>query len=118
MVAAASHAQDKGATVVFNADSWSSDGISDELLAKVDIFSPTFEVLNKLVDRAYVSKESKEDQKPQVFFAYGGPSSGKTVTGSRAAGKLGLTHVSVGDLIRSEIEKKTAIGELAEKFVT
>jgi len=49
-----------------------------------------------------------------VIVFLGAPGSGKGTHAKRLASKLGLPHVSSGDLLREAIEKGTELGRLAE----
>lgn len=48
----------------------------------------------------------------------GPPGSGKGTQATRLAGKLGVPHVSTGDLFRMHMEKGTPLGEEARRYVT
>ena len=47
----------------------------------------------------------------------GPPGSGKGTYSSRSAPKLGIPHISTGDLLRDAVAKKTAIGKKAEGYM-
>jgi adenylate kinase len=47
---------------------------------------------------------------------FGPPGSGKGTYASRLMNKLGIPHVSTGDLVRDEIRNKTALGKKIEKY--
>lgn len=48
----------------------------------------------------------------------GPPGGGKGTQGKRLASALGVVHLSVGDLIRTEIQKATEIGNLIDSIVS
>src|SRR5580765_2621712 len=47
----------------------------------------------------------------------GPPGSGKGTQGERLAARLGLAHISSGDLLRAEVAARTAIGRRAEALM-
>ena len=47
---------------------------------------------------------------------FGPPGSGKGTYASRLMSRLGIPHVSTGDLVREEIRNKTALGKEVEKY--
>lgn len=47
---------------------------------------------------------------------FGPPGSGKGTYASRLMNKLGIPHISTGDLVRDEIRNKTALGKKIEKY--
>ncbi|KAI9341354.1 adenylate kinase-domain-containing protein [Obelidium mucronatum] len=48
---------------------------------------------------------------PNIIMVLGGPGSGKGTQCVRLAKEFSLTHLSTGDLLRAEVEKKSAIGK-------
>ena len=51
------------------------------------------------------------------FILFGPPGSGKGTQSERLILKYGLLHLSTGDLLRSEISKKTKLGTEAKRFM-
>ncbi len=51
------------------------------------------------------------------IILFGPPGSGKGTQSEKLIHQFGLTHVSTGDLLRSEKAKKTELGLLAKKFI-
>jgi adenylate kinase len=51
------------------------------------------------------------------FIIIGPPGSGKGTLAVRVAGKLGLRHLSTGDLLREAVANKTEIGRKAETYM-
>ena len=47
---------------------------------------------------------------------FGPPGSGKGTYASRLMNKLGVPHISTGDLVREEIRNKTPLGNKIEKY--
>lgn len=47
---------------------------------------------------------------------FGPPGSGKGTYASRLMNKLGIPHISTGDLVRDEIRNKTALGKKIERY--
>lgn len=56
-------------------------------------------------------------QKPQVLYILGGPGSGKGTQCERLVRDFKFDHISVGDLMRAEIEGGTKEGERIKSFV-
>ena len=50
-----------------------------------------------------------------IFF--GPPGSGKGTYASRIAPRLGIAHISTGDIFREEISKRTKLGTAVEKYL-
>jgi UMP-CMP kinase len=48
---------------------------------------------------------------PKITFVLGGPASGKGTQCDKIVEEFGFTHISVGDLMREEVQKKTKDGE-------
>jgi len=48
----------------------------------------------------------------------GPPGSGKGTQAIRLSEKLGIVHLSTGDLLRDAVKKGTELGEQAEKFMS
>ena len=42
---------------------------------------------------------------PKIIFVIGGPASGKSTQCEKIVEEFGFTHISIGDLLRQEIEK-------------
>ncbi|XP_060686422.1 UMP-CMP kinase [Hemiscyllium ocellatum] len=56
--------------------------------------------------------------RPQVVFVLGGPGAGKGTQCAKIVKKYGYTHLSAGDLLRSERSKEgTEYGELIASFI-
>jgi adenylate kinase len=51
------------------------------------------------------------------FILFGPPGSGKGTQSERLISKYGLLHLATGDLLRSEIAKKTRLGTEAKRFM-
>ena len=49
---------------------------------------------------------------------FGAPGSGKGTQSQKLIDKYHLTHISTGDILRSEIENKTKLGELANTYMS
>ncbi len=49
---------------------------------------------------------------------FGAPGSGKGTQSQKLIDKYHLTHISTGDILRSEIENQTKLGELADKHMS
>ena len=47
---------------------------------------------------------------------FGPPGSGKGTYASRLANKLGIPHISTGDLVRNEIRERTSLGKTIENY--
>jgi adenylate kinase family enzyme len=54
---------------------------------------------------------------PKITFVLGGPASGKGTQCEKLIEEFGYTHISTGDLIRSEMAKGTKEGEKMKKLV-
>ncbi len=52
-----------------------------------------------------------------IVVLFGAPGSGKGTQAKAVASRFGLTHLSTGDIFRSEIAAKSAIGLKAQEFV-
>jgi len=50
------------------------------------------------------------------IIMFGPPGSGKGTYASRLTGKLGIPHISTGDLVREEIRNQTSLGRSIEKY--
>ena len=56
--------------------------------------------------------------KPQVVFVLGGPGSGKGTQSTKISEKFGFKHLSAGDLLREERNRKgSEFGELIESYI-
>ncbi len=51
------------------------------------------------------------------LILFGAPGSGKGTQAEKLVDKYGLVHLSTGDLLRSEINRKTPLGVEAKKFI-
>ncbi|MCC8146432.1 MAG: adenylate kinase [Bacteroidales bacterium] len=49
---------------------------------------------------------------------FGAPGSGKGTQSERIIQKYGLYHISTGEILRSEIENKSALGLIAEEYIS
>jgi adenylate kinase len=49
---------------------------------------------------------------------FGAPGSGKGTQSEQIIAKYGLCHVSTGDILRKEIENKTALGMIADEYIS
>ncbi|KAI9203214.1 adenylate kinase-domain-containing protein [Polychytrium aggregatum] len=49
-------------------------------------------------------------QPPRIVYVLGGPGSGKGTHCQRLSKELGFKHISLGDLLRKEVERNTVIG--------
>lgn len=54
---------------------------------------------------------------PKIIFVLGGPASGKGTQCAKLVEEFGFTHISTGDLMRQEMDKKTKEGEKIVKIV-
>jgi len=54
---------------------------------------------------------------PKITFVLGGPASGKGTQCEKLIEEFGYTHISTGDLIRSEVAKGTKEGEKMKKLM-
>jgi adenylate kinase len=52
------------------------------------------------------------------IIIFGAPGAGKGTQSERITSKYNLLHVSTGDMLRSEIASKTALGELAHSYIS
>jgi adenylate kinase len=52
------------------------------------------------------------------IIIFGAPGSGKGTQSANIAEKYGLVHLSTGELFRHEIDKKTAVGNLANSYIS
>ena len=52
-----------------------------------------------------------------IIFVLGGPGSGKGTQCSKIVEKYGFTHLSAGDLLRSEVAKGTAMGKKINEII-
>lgn len=57
-----------------------------------------------------------EDERPIVVML-GPPGAGKGTQAELLADKLGLKHIATGDLLREELSKGTALGQLAKSYM-
>ena len=61
--------------------------------------------------------EDAPEGKPMVILVMGGPASGKGTYCQRLASEWGLTHLSIGDILRAERTKDTEEGRELDKFM-
>lgn len=54
---------------------------------------------------------------PKITFVLGGPASGKGTQCEKLVEEFGYTHISTGDLMRSEMKKGSKEGEQIAKIV-
>ena len=52
------------------------------------------------------------------IIIFGAPGSGKGTQSERIIEKYGLHHISTGEILRTEIENKTALGLIAEEYIS
>lgn len=76
-------------------------------------------ISDKSVEEVYQDTKRVLDGKvlphPNIVFVLGGPGSGKGTQCAKLAQEFHLAHLSTGDLLRAQVEKKTKIGlEAAE----
>jgi adenylate kinase len=62
--------------------------------------------------------ENTDQTKKRIILVIGPPGSGKGTQCEILAKKTGLTHISVGDMIREAIKNQTELGKLAEPFAS
>jgi len=61
-------------------------------------------------------RNNKDNDAMRLIFL-GAPGVGKGTQAKKVAAKFNIPHVSTGDILRSEINNKTILGEKAEEFV-
>jgi adenylate kinase len=61
-------------------------------------------------------RNNKDNNAMRLIFL-GAPGVGKGTQAKKVAAKFNIPHVSTGDILRSEINNKTILGEKAEEFV-
>jgi len=54
---------------------------------------------------------------PKITFVLGGPASGKGTQCAKLVEEFGYKHISVGDLMRAEVDKGTKEGEKIKKIM-
>ncbi len=52
------------------------------------------------------------------IIVFGPPGSGKGTQSAKIAEKYGLVHLSTGELFRQEIDNQTAVGQLADSYIS
>ena len=52
------------------------------------------------------------------IVVFGAPGSGKGTQSELIIEKYGLHHISTGEILRDEIERKTALGVIAEQYIS
>jgi len=63
------------------------------------------------------SDRNNKDNNAMRLIFLGAPGVGKGTQAKKVAAKFNIPHVSTGDILRSEINNKTILGEKAEEFV-
>lgn len=53
-----------------------------------------------------------------IIILFGAPGSGKGTQSEKLIEKYGLKHISTGELLRVEIKEKTALGVLADSYIS
>lgn len=67
----------------------------------------------------FVSSRSMADKKPNIVFVLGAPGSGKGTVCAKVVETFGFVHLSAGDLLREERQRKgSEYGELIESYIT
>eukprot|EP00471_Norrisiella_sphaerica_P004330 CAMPEP_0184478794 /NCGR_PEP_ID=MMETSP0113_2-20130426/720_1 /TAXON_ID=91329 /ORGANISM="Norrisiella sphaerica, Strain BC52" /LENGTH=292 /DNA_ID=CAMNT_0026856699 /DNA_START=138 /DNA_END=1019 /DNA_ORIENTATION=+ len=60
-----------------------------------------------------------ESEKPRVLFVLGGPGSGKGTQCQKMAGSFPFMHLSAGELLRAERDRKDSeVGDLINRYIT
>ena len=54
---------------------------------------------------------------PKITFVLGGPGSGKGTQCAKLVEEFGYKHISIGDLMRAEVDKGTKDGEKIKKIM-
>lgn len=62
--------------------------------------------------------DAETAQSALVVVLLGPPGSGKGTQAAKLCQKLGITHISTGDIFRENIKNKTALGEKANEFIS
>lgn len=52
------------------------------------------------------------------IIIFGPPGSGKGTYASRLSPKLGIAHISTGDIFREAIKRRTALGKIAQRYIS
>jgi len=73
-----------------------------------EVFADTQRVLDSIKDAL---KISLEESKPKAIFVLGGPGSGKGTQCERIIADFGLKHLSVGDLLRAEMNTESPLAQ-------
>jgi len=55
--------------------------------------------------------EAAIKHKPEIVFVLGGPGSGKGTQCEKLSQEYGFMHISVGDILRDELNRRTHLGE-------
>lgn len=64
-----------------------------------------------------LSASNLSPSNPQVVIMLGAPASGKGTQAVQLSKKLGIPHISTGDLFRENIGKNTPLGQKAKTFI-
>ena len=68
-------------------------------------------------DPAHVFHDVKRAFMPKVVFVLGGPGSGKGTQCARIVAEFGYTHLSAGDLLRAEVARGSADGQMIDGMI-
>jgi len=81
--------------------------VKQALVRRVDTSQPP--------DRAFA--DFREAALPQVVFVLGGPGSGKGTQCARLKEEFGFAHLSAGDLLRAEVSRGSADGQMIQAHI-
>ncbi len=59
-----------------------------------------------------------QTERPLFVILLGPPGAGKGTQAQRLAQRLGLPHISTGDLFREHLQKQTPLGQLAQQYMS